>query len=154
MASKHMNDVLHRKAELQNTLMHLATNKSINVTVNDGTAHIDAGQKNTADIAARFLIAEQMRSFANKNYDVVKKEAKDAGLFGDEADYVTGETVVLSSFSGFDITAKKASESEYADTTATKNVISKYVPSGKREQALSECIKERKGAVTISVVVK
>lgn len=149
MASQHMNATLNAKAQLHGTLQALASNMD-----GGGTPIIEAGQKNTSDVAARFLIAEQMRSFANKNYDAVKKEARDAGILGDEESYMEGETVTVSSFSGFDITAKKAAGSEMADTTAVKNVISKYVPAAKRETALAECIKPRKGAVTIAVNVR
>jgi hypothetical protein len=153
MASTSMNPILAAKAGLNNVLTTLLTNRAIA----DGSIEflgVNAGQKNTSDIAARFLIAEQVRSAANKNYDNVKKEARDAGILGTEEDYLEGETCTVSSFSGFDITARKSAASEMADTTAVKNVVSKYVPAAKRDQALAECIKERKGAVTISVVVR
>lgn len=146
-----MNPILAAKADLHQLYNKIAGNDMV---LAPSLRQIEAGSKNTAPLAARFLIAEQSRSFWNKQYDEIKKEAREAGILGADEDYVEGETVVTSSFTGFDITAKKAAGSEYADTTATKNVINKYVPAGKREQALAECIKSRKGAVTIAVSIK
>lgn len=152
MASKGINPILSAKGLIQTIFRRIAENG--HVYDDNPNPIIDAGPKNTASIAARFLIAEQGRSFWNKQYDEVKKEAKNAGILGDEADYLVGETVTVGAFKGFDITAKKANSSEYADTQGTKNVISKYVPESKRETALDECMKERKGAVTIAVSIR
>lgn len=148
MATKGINPILSAKADLAQELKDMANNHI------DGVEIVNAGNKNTAPIAARFLIAEQARSFWNKQYDVVKKEAKDAGILGDEADYIEGETVVVSSFSGFDICAKKAAASEMVDKTALLNALNKHVPAAKRQAIIAECVKQRKGAVTISVSVK
>lgn len=148
-----MSPILNEKAKLQNLLTKLAKNDA-QPTESVTLPAINAGNKNTAPIAAKFLIAEQMRSFANKNYDVVKAEAKEAGILGTDEDYIEGELRTVSSFAGFDITAKKAAATQMPDSAAVRNVISKYVPANKRDQALQEAFKERKGTVTISVNVR
>lgn len=151
MASSSINPVLAAKANLN--LLFKDVGKNISPFDANQSPLVDAGQKNTADVAARFLIAEQGRSFWNKQYDVVKKEAKEAGILGEESDYVEGETCVVSSYKGFNITARKAAGSMYIDRTALLNALNKHVPRAKADLVLAECDKERKGAVTIAVSV-
>lgn len=115
---------------------------------------INAGQKNTADIAAKFLIAEQARSYWNKQYETVKADAKEKGILGEDSDYIEGETRVVSSFTGFDITAKKAAGSKQVNRTKLENALNKHTTPAKRDLILAECLEDRKGAVTISVSVK
>lgn len=140
-------NAVHAKAAIQRLFKQIGTD-ALPDTV------IDAGKKNTAPVAVRFAIAEQGRSYWNKEFEEAKKAAKEAGILGSDDDYVTGETRVVASFSSFDITAKKANASEVVDKTALMNALNKHASASVREKVLSECIKERKGAVTISVALK
>lgn len=110
---------------------------------------------NRFGVAYELFVASDLRSQANKRYEVAKKQAEEAGVI-DERETIEGGEVSTYKTKFFDVTMKRAAASSTLDKTALKNVLMrKFKCDENAAQAIiKEASKPRKGAVTIGFTLK
>jgi hypothetical protein len=110
---------------------------------------------NTFGAAYELFVASELRSIANKRYDVAKAQAVEAGVI-DEEKAIEGAEIATHNNELFDVTLKKASSSMTLDKTALKNNLSKLAGMSDKEatRIIELSSKPRKGAVTIGFSLK
>lgn len=140
-------DILHRKADIQKAFNRIGK-------ANGSAPPLDSGLNNFP-IAYELFVANELRSAANKRYDVAKKQADEAGVI-DEAETVEGAEIATFRSKYFDVTMKRASASTTLDKTMLKNVLMRELKLNEdRAQAIIDSAsKPRKGAVTIGFTLK
>jgi hypothetical protein len=138
-------EIIHRKAAIQKSFS--------NIGKKNGSAPLEHTD-NRFGIAYELFCASELRSAANKRYDMAKAVAKDAGIV-DEEKCVEGSEITTYNNKYFDVTMKQASASTTLDRTLLKNNLMKL---GQSETLAQEIInassKPRKGAVTIGFALK
>jgi hypothetical protein len=138
-------EIIHRKAAIQKSFS--------NIGKKNGSAPLEHTD-NRFGIAYELFCASELRSAANKRYDMAKAVAKDAGIV-DEEKCVEGSEITTYNNKYFDVTMKQASASTTLDKTMMKNVLQREGYSEQDAQALIDnASKPRKGAVTIGFALK
>jgi hypothetical protein len=132
----------------------LAIHEAFSDIGKSSTTKMPDNNKNTYPIAAEFAIAKQLRSMAEKRWDVAKKAAANAGILGDDDDYIVGDTVVVFNCQHFDVTAKKANPSRGLDKAQLMVEMLKHLPEKKVAAIMKAAEKENKGAVTFDIAYK
>lgn len=138
-------EIIHRKAAIQKAFS--------NIGKNNGTKPLDHSD-NRFGIAYELLTSSELRSAANKRYDMAKARAADAGVI-DEEKCIEGSEVSTYVSKYFDVTMKQAASSTTLDKTQMKNVLMREGYKEEDAQALIDAAsKPRKGAVTIGFALK
>jgi hypothetical protein len=138
-------EIILRKAAIQKSFS--------NIGKKNGSAPLEHTD-NRFGIAYELFCASELRSAANKRYDMAKAVAKDAGIV-DEEKCVEGSEITTYNNKYFDVTMKQASASTTLDKTMMKNVLQREGYSEQDAQALIDnASKPRKGAVTIGFALK
>jgi hypothetical protein len=138
--------IIHLKAAIQKSLS--------NIGKRNGSAPPES-TSNTFGAAYELFVASELRSAANKRYDVAKEAAKDAGVI-DEAKAVEGAEIATNSNEYFDGTMKQASASSTIDKTKLKStlMVACNLNEKQADDIIAAASKPRKGAVTIGFSLK
>jgi len=137
--------IIHLKAAIQKSLS--------NIGKRNGSAPPES-TSNAFGAAYELFVASELRSAANKRYDVAKQQATDVGVI-DEEKLMEGAEIATHQNEYFDVTMKQASSSQTLDRTKLSVTLAKR---GWKEHEIVELINEaskpRKGAVTIGFALK
>lgn len=114
---------------------------------------IPAGQRNNAQEAAEFVVADVLAKLAADRQKKASEAADKAGVFGDPAEYVIGDTVMVYSDPNFSINVKMGKPSKMLDRKAVEAAAAKYLGK-KSEEFLAECQKDRAATKQIIVSMK
>jgi hypothetical protein len=139
-------EIILRKAAIQKSFS--------NIGKKNGSAPLEHTD-NRFGIAYELFCASELRSAANKRYDMAKAVAKDAGIV-DEEKCVEGSEITTYNNKYFDVTMKQASASTTLDKTMMKNVLMREfnLDEGMAQGLIDRASKPRKGAVTIGFALK
>lgn len=113
-----------------------------------------AKNRNNAEEAAEFVLSEKLRKLAEDRYKTAKEAAAKAGIFGDDSEYVEGETVMTWNSPHYVVSMKVGKSSQMIDKGRVEATLHKYLGREKAEAALEECLKPRAGAKSIIVSLK
>jgi hypothetical protein len=111
---------------------------------------IPFGQRNNAKEAADYVIAELLEKLATKRKKLAAELAEKAGVFGDPASYVEGDTVMVFSDPNFSINVKMGTPGTMIGREEVEAAANKYLGK-KASEFLDECMKPR--AATKQVIV-
>ena len=138
-------EIIHRKAAVQKAFSKIGKS--------NGSAPPES-TSNTFGPAYELFVASELRSAANKRYDVAKATCVELGIL-DEEKAVEGAEIAVYKTQLFDVTMKKAASGTTLDRVKLKNALSKR---GMSEKDLIDILKEgskpKKGAVTIGFSLK
>jgi len=139
-------EIIHLKAAIQKALS--------NIGKKNGSAPPQS-TSNAFGVAYELFVSNELRSAANKRYDVAKELAKEAGVI-DEEKLIEGAEIATHSNEFFDVTMKQASSSNTVDKTKLKSqLMLQFNLDEKSAQAvIDKASKPRKGAVTIGFTLK
>lgn len=139
-------EILHNKAAIQKQFSTIGKK--------NGSAPPDSGI-NTFPVAYELFVASELRSAANKRYDMAKKQAEEAGVI-DESETIEGAEIATWKSKYFDVTMKKSAASSTLDKTMLKNVLMRELKCNedKAQHIIDSASKPRKGAVTIGFTLK
>lgn len=125
-----------------------------NIGKKNGSAPPESGS-NTFPVAFEFFVADNLRSIANKRYDVAKAAALAVGVLGDPETYVEGTITNIYEADLFDIAAKKASGTTMLDKTQlANNLAKKGWKADEIQELVDDSSKPRKGATTYEMILK
>jgi len=138
--------IIHLKAAIQKSLS--------NIGKRNGSAPPES-TSNAFGAAYELFVASEIRSAANKRYDVAKQQATDVGVI-DEEKLMEGAEIATHSNEYFDVTMKQSASSSSVDKTKLKSVLMvEFNLDDKTAQAvIDKASKPRKGAVTIGFALK
>jgi len=138
--------IIHLKAAIQKALS--------NIGKKNGSAPPES-TNNAFGVAYELFVASELRSAANKRYDVAKEMAKEAGVINEEY-LIEGAEIATHQNEYFDVTMKQASSSSTVDKTKLKSqLMLQFNLDEKSAQAvIDKASKPRKGAVTIGFTLK
>jgi len=138
--------IIHLKAAIQKQLS--------NIGKKNGSAPPDS-TSNAFGAAYELFVASEIRSAANKRYDVAKVLATDVGVL-DDSKVMEGAEIAVHSNEYFDVTMKQASASSTIDKTKLKStlMVELNLDDKKAEAIIAKASKPRKGAVTIGFALK
>ena len=138
--------IIHLKAAIQKQLS--------NIGKKNGSAP-PMSESNSFRAAYELFVASELRSAANKRYDVAKVLATDVGIIDDEK-LVEGSEIAVHSNEYFDVTMKQSASSTSIDKTKLKSVIMVEfnLDDKTAEAVIAKASKPRKGAVTIGFALK
>jgi len=138
--------IIHLKAAIQKQLS--------NIGKKNGSAPPES-TSNAFGAAYELFVASELRSAANKRYDVAKEQATDVGII-DEEKLVEGSEIAVHSNEYFDVTMKQASSSSTVDKTKLKStlMVECNLDEKSAQKIIDKASKPRKGAVTIGFALK
>lgn len=114
---------------------------------------IPVGQRNNAREAGEYVLAERLSKLAAERLKNAAEAAEKAGVFGDSADYINGETVLVFSDPNFTISVKKGKPSKTINRELVETNASEFL--GKRASEFLElCFKPRAAMQQIIVSMK
>lgn len=125
-----------------------------NIGKSNGTKPKES-QSNSYPIAHELFVASELRSAANKRYDMAKANAFASGIL-DEGKVVEGAEVCVYEGELFDVTMKQASSSSTLDRTQLRNTLMRDLNLDDKavDTIIAKASKPRKGAVTIGFSLK
>lgn len=112
-----------------------------------------SGPRNNGVEAAEFVVAEQLKKLAEARYAEAKEAAKNAGCFGNESDYVSGETIEVYRTPNFTFSVQNNRDSQMVDRKATEDLLRDIAPS-KWQELIKRCEKPKKGATRFIVALR
>ena len=125
-----------------------------NIGKRNGTAPPES-KRNSFAQAWEFFVARELKGAVEKRYKAAEAVARDAGVLGEEEDYVEGGVVITHSNEYFEIAMKKAQGGTTLDKTMLMNNLARMGWKADRiEELISKSSKPRKGAVTPEIVLK
>ena len=137
--------IIHLKAAIQKSLS--------NIGKKNGSAPPESSS-NSFGVAYELFVSNELRSAANKRYDVAKEAAKDAGII-DEERLIEGSEVSTHSNEYFDVTMKQSAASSTLDKTKLQSELMKFgLLEAEVLRIFAAASKPRKGAVTIGFALK
>lgn len=137
-------EIIKVKAAIQKALSKIGSS--------NGTAP-PPSRRNIFPTLYEFFVADTMRSAVNKRYDMAKAaiiEVADLKL----DTFPESHQAIEASTEHLDLLVKKASGALTIDKTALRNELSKRYGADTAEEIIQLSSKERKGAVTLSAVMK
>lgn len=139
-------EIIHLKAAIQKAFSKIGKSNG---------SSPPASADNRFGLAYELFVASELRSAANKRYEVAKEAAASAGVL-DEEKCVEGSEVAVYDAQYFDVTMKQASGSTQIDKTKLKNELMKEFNLDETSAAavIAKGSKPRKGAVTIGFSLK
>jgi hypothetical protein len=114
---------------------------------------IPAGQRNNAKEAAEYVLADKLKKLAEARHKKASEAAEKAGVFGDKADYVLGDTVMVFSDPNFSINVKMGNPSLMLKREKVEAAAATYLGK-KASEFLEECQGERAATKQIIVSMK
>jgi hypothetical protein len=137
-------EIIKCKAAIQKALSKIGTT--------NGTAP-PSSRRNIFPTLYEFFVADTMRSNINKRYDVAKAQLIEVtGLNLDELEDSSSQ--ISASTEHLDLLCKKAAGSSTIDKTMLRNELTKRYGVNTADQIIEASSKPRKGAVTLSAVMK
>lgn len=112
-----------------------------------------AGTKNNGYQAAEFVVSEQLKKLAEKRYENAKAEAKAAGCFGNEDNYIAGETIEVYRTGNFTFSVQRNQDSNMIDRKQVEEVLRELAPS-KWPELMKRCEKPKAGATRFIVALR
>jgi hypothetical protein len=114
---------------------------------------LPVGTKNNSKEAADYLLADLLAKLADKRKKEAFQAAEKAGVFGDPADYVAGDTVMVFNDPNFSINVKKGNPTRMIGREEVEAAARKYLGK-KADEFLEECKKDRSATTQIIVSMK
>jgi hypothetical protein len=112
-----------------------------------------AGRANNSAEAAEFVLADLLKKLAEQRLKNALEAAEKAGVFGNNDQYVTGDTVMVYSDPNFSINVKLGKPSKLINRDAVEASASEFL--GKRaSEFLERCFKPRAATKQIIVSMK
>jgi hypothetical protein len=111
------------------------------------------GNKNNGIEAAEFVVAEQLKKLAEARYDSAKAEAKAKGCFGDETNYIPGETIEVYRTGSFTFSVQRNKDSNMIDRKLVEELLREVAPT-KWQELLKRCEKPKDGATRFIVALR
>lgn len=113
-----------------------------------------AKNRNNADAAAEFVLADKLRKLADARHKAAKEKAEREGVFGEEEQYVAGESVIVWQSPFYTISMKLGNETKMVNREKVEETLRTYLPREKAEEAFEKCMKPREPARQIIVSMK
>jgi hypothetical protein len=114
---------------------------------------IPTGKKNNSAEASAFVIADALSKLATERLKKAHEAAEKAGVFGDPADYVQGDTVMVFNDPNYSINVKMGKPSKTINRELVEATAREYL-GAKADEFLDKCFKDRKPTQQIIVSVK
>jgi hypothetical protein len=138
-------EIIKCKAAIQKVLS--------NIGKTNGTAPPTSRSSNKFPILYDFFVADTLRSATKKRYEAAKAQVCE--VFGvDPETLEDGHNKIEGSTEHLDLLVKKASGSRTIDPTMLKNELTKRYGADTAATIIDASSKDKKGAVTISAVMK
>ncbi len=138
-------EMIHKKAAIQKAFSKIGKS-------NGSSPPEDAS--NTFGAAYELFVSKDLKSQAEKRYEMAKKNAVDQGII-DEEKCVEGAEVTSWSSDFFDINLKQSAGSMTLDKTMLSNTLQKQgMTATDVEKIIAASSKPRKGAVNINISLK
>jgi len=139
-------EIIHLKAAIQKALS--------NIGKKNGSAPPQS-ESNSFGVAYELFVSSELRSAANKRYDVAKALAAEAGII-DEEKLIEGAEIATHCNEYFDVTMKQAAASSSVDKTKLKSqlMLQFNLDEKSAQLVIDKASKPRKGAVTIGFTLK
>lgn len=140
-----MLDMLQRKAAVQKAFT--------NIGKKNGSAPPES-ESNTFSAAYELFVSKELKSAAEKRYDMAKKVAQEQGII-DESKCVEGAEITTYQSEHFDVSLKQSMSSTTLDKTMLSNNLARMGwTSMNIEMLIDNSSKPRKGAVNINISLK
>lgn len=114
---------------------------------------IPAGAKNNSKEAADYVIADMLKKLAETRHKEAAEAAEKAGVFGDPADYVQGDTVMVFNDPNFSINVKMGKPSKMVKRELVEAAAATYLGK-KAPEFLEACQGQRAATKQIIVSMK
>lgn len=140
-------DIREVKARIEEVFHAVGTDKL------PGTV-IPKGSKNNSTEAAEYALASHLRNLANDRFKAATEAAEKAGVFGDEADYVEGSTVMVYSDPNLSVNVKLGKPAKIINKGQLEEAVYEILGQKKGDELMERAMKARAPTKTIIVSMK